>query len=330
MTGRITISPLPEAVCPYLGLLHDPQTYSASPDIPNYCHKAHPPAQVALEYQRAACCTPRFKQCPVYIAEVQAELPHEARPQQPVEEYSSLPGLVRPFWLVGLGVLLVALIAAGLWLSGILGFRRPAWAVAILPPASATPLPFSTLLPASNGSPTPTEPPPSSTPTLIMTASPTLTLTPTQTFTPTLPSPTPGPGLETPFGPSGYALAGGAVLPPFLVHSMAEGESLSLLAGRYRTTLAVLRAVNGLAPGVTIWPGTFLVILPGLSDPTGLPRLKPILLDKPARLADLAQTYLADPDRLRALNGLDDSEWVPAGRWIVVEVVPTPTPTPKP
>ena len=101
-----------------------------------------------------------------------------------------------------------------------------------------------------------------------------------------------------------------------MVHRVAQGESLEMIAQRYGTNVAVLRAINDFMT-VGLWADTSVVICVGCVDASGLPVVKPYWVEKDTRLNDLAVQYGMDPAILRAWNGID-GEWVTAGRWLVV------------
>jgi hypothetical protein len=149
-----------------------------------------------------------------------------------------------------------------------------------------------------------------STPTFTL--SPTMTSTSTQTNTPTPAGTatfTPGPALNTPFGSEDFK---------FIVHEVQPGESLTMLAQRFDTTVDVLWVINGLGER-TLWVGDFLVICVGCQTINDLPKLTPVYLEERGRVEDIAQAYNTSEEQFREWNGLGDSEIVEGERWIVVE-----------
>ena len=99
---------------------------------------------------------------------------------------------------------------------------------------------FSYVFPTASNTPTNTSTPTSSQASVISQeaeeAQSIVEGTATPSLTPTLFVPTPGPFLQTPFGPYGS----------FIVHKVSAGESVTLLADRYETSNEVIIAVNGL------------------------------------------------------------------------------------
>ena len=275
--------------CPFLGLMNDAQTRYAMPDRRHACHRAEPAAHVTLEQQGVCCLTPGHTACPGVCQGWNGPLPAELRAALP------RPSLLLRLRAVGMGA--VVLLALGL-----LSFL-------VVRAAGLRPAPAVTLAGGLN--------PRTLTPTLTATASPapTGTVTPRPTVMPSatvfFASSTPGPVLETPFGPD----------PLCLVHQVAEGEALEFLVAKYRTSVNVVRAVNDL-PTSTLWVGSFLVLCPDRADAAGLPRLRPRFLEERVRVADLAAETGVDAAALRAWNALGADDWVEAKRWVVIPLSP--------
>lgn len=146
---------------------------------------------------------------------------------------------------------------------------------------------------------------PQPTPTFTPEPTPTPTPIPTPTITPI---PTPGPALQTPFGSPGLEL---------LVYEVLEGESFGLIASRYNTTEAVLRALN-LRDAPALWVGDIIVVCVGCTETPDLPPLQPLYLEEGISLRNLAALYAAAIEDLRLWNGLGDTDWIEGDRWIVV------------
>ncbi len=146
------------------------------------------------------------------------------------------------------------------------------------------------------------------TPTLTVTPSPSSTQRPTRTPTP--PGPTPGPGLMTPFGPEGQ----------FLLHEARPGESYTAIAKLYQTTVEVLEALNYRMPGMSLWVGQIIVVLPGQTENAGLPAFQVVHIEERITLEALAEEYGVSVDDLRYYNALGEEDWVPAGRLLIILV----------
>jgi LysM domain len=303
----------PAFLCPFLAMLNDAETYSANISFKNYCHKAKPVVPVSIDQQVHVCCTENYRNCIVYRAPQPRSLPREWIYSEP-----GTPTLGENFWQRRMWWMYAGIITAGVvlvifiylyWFSGFFHQTNHKMTLITDPTAimvqeamltatesfSATPLPTLThypTLPPGNTSP------------------PTLTPTPTVVLTATLPSasPTPGPQLETPFGSQ----------PLFLVYSVKEGESLSVIATKFNTTYAVLEAVNSLSAGDTIHEGTVLVIMPGQSSSLGVPVMKAVYITTAIRVEDFAAAYGADVAEVRSFNGLGLDDWIQPNRWMVV------------
>ena len=103
---------------------------------------------------------------------------------------------------------------------------------------------------------------------------------------------------------------------------MQEGESLNVIAIHYNTSVAVIKAMNYIKPGASLWPGAVLVMVPGMTDPAGLPQVTAVLLTSRTSVLDLAKQYSMDPALLRQYNVLGLGDWLEANRWVVVSYHP--------
>jgi hypothetical protein len=138
--------------------------------------------------------------------------------------------------------------------------------------------------------------------TLTATFKPIPSHTPSPTVTPVL-----GVQLETPFGPTNA----------YLVHRVAPGESLEMLATMYKTTQDVICAVNGRNGDRHLYADEYVVILPGKMDLVNLVAVKPVYVEQSKSVKDLAAELKVDEGTLREMNGIE-GEWVEAERWVVV------------
>ena len=212
--------------CPFVGLKNDPETSFSYASKSNYCHKVQPPEPVSISYQESACLTAAYKRCPIYSPDWDGPLPVEIRRKVSKERHYA-----RRFLLLFLLCLLIAGVA---WLflsdfgsTSVFAIFDPQDNVAGVSTQASyvvdSPTPSPQTVEASGEEPTAT---------LGATNTPSLTITPSATY----PVSTPGPFLKTPFGP----------YDGFVVHQVASGESVSLLASMYDTSNEVIVAVNGL------------------------------------------------------------------------------------
>jgi hypothetical protein len=299
--------------CPYLGLENDPFTCFAYPSNGNFCHRVELPRIVRSSTQLSLCLTSSFETCPVYQAggkEKESEVVEE--PQEdtpPVTKQTSRGGCMVAF-LVGLILLGVVYV---LWgrnvVGGILKSKPTAGQTALATKLSTSLLASETGVSAVTPTSLPTaSPSPTRTSTPQPTFTPTRTPTPAPpTITPTL---TPGPEPGTPFGPEGG----------YLIHVVKPDESLALIANQYQTTKEVLVACNVMVAGRSLQPGDRLVVMPGRTDVSGLPRFQVVLLDQQTLIADLASQYKVSEEDIRYYNALGPGDSVPAGRWLILVV----------
>ena len=54
-------------ICPYLGLIDDPNTSTSFPYEGNACYRAKKPTQIALSHQRGYCLSDEHTHCPGYV-----------------------------------------------------------------------------------------------------------------------------------------------------------------------------------------------------------------------------------------------------------------------
>ncbi len=279
--------------CPRLGSTVDEDTRFAYPSEGNRCYALDEPERIAFPYQQGYCLGKNHQDCPLFQGTTH-KMPPEAR-WQGRETPLSVPGL-HWGWLLTLFVIL-ALLGGGAWL-----FTHPA-----APAVTVSPFPALALQPTDTATPAP-----SPTATLLpqpagIRTTPSPTLPPTETFTPA--PPTPGPGLETPFGPQRA----------FLVHKVRVGESLTAIAEQYATSVDVLRATNVFVPGATLWAGQTLVVMPGVVEvPADAQPLLPVYVERDTTIAALAGQYAVDASALRKLNAFGAGDIIPGGRWVLV------------
>lgn len=303
--------------CPYLGLESDPTTWLSYANSGNFCHRLSTPKPVDVRHQRQFCLTQAHPICKIYAQDTPAPLPSVSS----VEQRSKNHQLRLIAWVLILLVTITGLLILTFWLyanwedfTNRLFSAQPA----ISNLTATAQEPFPTKIPTQ----TPTSfiglasefLPPIATATPTASATPTLEPTPTLSSTPqpslTPTQPTPGPALNTPFGPGNQ----------FLLHRVATGESLGNLAIIYRTSTDVIRAANVLIEGASVWPDTVLVIYPDVIDPSQVTRFRVIQLKDPAYPEDIATQHQVPLEALLEYNQLDPQVLIPAGRWLVLPV----------
>jgi hypothetical protein len=133
-------------ICPYLGLINDPNTGASFPDANNACHQAKPPALVVLDYQSSTCLQAEHKNCPGYIHAWRDGFPKSIRRRN---------SIINPEWFEGLAWLLVAIpVILFIW-AGFTG-RLSFLSLDFRPRAAVTPTsrPFFTRTPTETLTPT--------------------------------------------------------------------------------------------------------------------------------------------------------------------------------
>ncbi len=297
--------------CPYLGIETDPSTWLSYANSGNFCHRLTPPRPVDLQHQREFCLTRAYPICKIYAQHSPAPLPSVSS-VEPRGRNHTLRRL--SILLVSLSVLVI-LIILGFWLyanwedfSSRIFASQPTQSIATQTIIKPSPTPGFTHTPtailglaAGILTPEVTDEP---------TFTPTLAPSPTPQPSPTDLRPTPGPALNTPFGPKNQ----------FLLHRVATGESLGNLAVIYRTSSDVIRAANVLIEGASVWPDTVLVIYPDIVDASLVRKFRVIQLKNPAFPEQIASEYQVSLAELIEYNLLDAQVQIPAGRWLVIPV----------
>jgi len=300
-------TPLVENSCPFLGLLGDRETSFGFPNYGNRCYRVTPVADIALDYQQNLCLSEHFKECRVFQNPSNDNLPEGVSLHHP--RFKLSPNSLIAIIVIATLFVLVAsfFLVQRVFFPNISGETGSATltAAAVSVPEVGTnmvpsPVPFSET------------PSPSASPTLTPIPTSTNTPEPTMTYTPE--PPTPGPGLETPFGPGSE----------YLLHKVQPGESARSIAFEYRTSYTVISTTNTLLPGGSVLVGDVLVIIPGIKENLGLPVFRPLYLDQDASVSAIAELYGILTDDLRRYNTLGMDGRIPAGRWIII---PLPTPT---
>ena len=305
-----------ERSCTYLGMYDDPSTSYAFATNGNFCHRIKPNQTINLAHQTRYCLSHEYPLCPIFQSPGTESVPHQiSKPELSDTRRITIPPKFWIFSILIFSILAIALIIYNYSIKGSTLYK----------PVSTDDLISSTLVEryiitgTNTVAATNTNPPafiPNITPpaTLTSTSSPSPTITPIKTPTtsiklsPTPLSPTPGPELGKPFGPDDR----------FILHLVKQGESLSIIAQTYQTTVEVLRLINNVVPGASVWADTVIVVIPGQEDLTNLPKFKVIQLEEPTDINQLVTEYKFSIDELRSLNQLGDSNIIPAGRWLII------------
>ncbi len=300
--------------CPFIGIKGEPDSFFGYASASNYCFHASPPGSVKLSHQEKYCLSGSFRECEIFFSSGLEPLPDSiqctVKTRKPVSSQEiirfGLPSLI------ALGVIVLFLF---------LIFRRPLYGDSSAIPNTST----SPVIIASNTvSPTisnQTGANAHETGDLVLgifqettsslnqiptsTPEPTGTFTPTATFTPDF---TPGPGLETPFGPENS----------YILHAVAEGESYPKLAQIFDTTAEVLKAINLIPGDIGLRTGIVIVVIPGEKDIQDLPGFITILVDQATSVEDIALEYRISPDEIIYYNQINPQKNLPVGRYLII------------
>lgn len=293
-------------ICPHLGGIEDRSTCFSFASPSNCCWRLKSPGEITPEHQTTHCLTPNFAQCPVYLT---GHYTPEAISRRAVSAPAAGTKFNWRLWLVVAQVLIFGLIVLGVvgWEFfapkeySLIGFVSP-------PTPTFTPRPTLTRTPTATVRPT-------LVPTLQHTPTITATATAEPTFTSIPPTSTPGPNATDPVGPL-----------QLFSYTVQRGDTLAILATRYKIKVNAIINVNGLDRRGIITTGQTLIIPAGAGDNETLPRFSIFQLSTEASLPVLAQQLGSTADNIRKYNGLGNDDLIPNGRLLYV---PLSTTTPR-
>jgi hypothetical protein len=277
-------------LCPFLGLLDDPETSQGFPSIWNCCHHSQPIAPPALEYQEEFCLCGKHRECPVFLSQQAMPLPEDIRsPIVPVDGKRSPLRQKLIIGLTSLGAMFV--LVWGVSSNGM--FVIPGI-------GKSTQISIPTTIFTATETPSPvTDTPPSATmtsspfPTLTIPASPSTPYTPTLFITAT-----------STVTPSPYDVLIGSDY-KFVIHKVLTGENLKQYAAKYNTSVETILAVNH---GITVpvWVNTLVIIPVGFTDYAKLPSFVVYQVKQEERgvsVEEMARKLKVDPVDLKYYNG---------------------------
>jgi len=315
-------------VCPFLGLLDDPDAHMAFTSPLNACHGSKSsPTRVRVDHQNSHCLVANYPNCEVFLAGKEKSFPralrNRIRAHQDYRPRQSGGGRRLIFLVLALIIL-----GGGYWLfsGGVLSPPPPATPFPTRkPPATATEvraLVLQMVSPIDEGISTP-DPTLTATltpfPSLTITVSPTSTTTntPTQTNT-SIPSPTLTPTpTETPISAHALEMPIGNVQ-KYLIHRVISGDNLVALAASHETSIEAILAVNYTLT-LPIMVDTIIVIPLGMPNPAVLPVFETYqVIDKEISVEDLAIALGTDPVLFKYFNGSEDGEILIQDDWMLV------------
>jgi hypothetical protein len=279
--------------CPHIGLFGDPATFSDFPAQMNACHHVNPINTPNLYHQRSFCLSPTFVDCPIFQNALVTRMPKDF-------QYQSL-GLSnqrkRRILYIVLGVIGLALVFSFL--------INAKWR-----PSSSAPIPpeetqFSPTLIQTAIQPTPEE---------DELNLPQTTPTPTElilTVTQASPTPTSEPqnlALDSPIGKE-YQ---------FIIHRVAEGETLQIFADQYNTSVEAITAVNYelISP---LWIGWLVIIPLNTTEVSNLPAFEAYMIQQQSiDLRELADQLSASLEKIALYNNLNVEYLLTEGEWLLI------------
>ena len=235
--GRVSSNPM-DRICPFLALAADGRTVTDGVDPDHRCHALVPAPTLSREMQAQVCLTERHRTCERFVAGLRASetvATDFARTRQVVEPDAGWRGAARRGRSGGrraAGPLaLVAVLALSVGTAAAIGGVRAIGGTGVTASPSSSPTLPIVVVPSASQAPTPL-------PTLEPTPAPTPTLTPTPSLAAT-PAPTPI---------------------PQRTYVVQAGDTLSVIANRFGTTVAAIQRANNLASADVITVGQVLVI----------------------------------------------------------------------
>lgn len=293
----------PATCCPYLGLQDDPHSWLSFPNPGNLCFHAQPPQSIVEEHQKYFCLSQNYNQCPVYQSSGDQPLPEALVHAIPAKEKIADP---RRMAIAATVMVLVGIIL----FSVLITIRsQAAERSALMTAAAQTPTvdPLAIHLTQEAALPSATPVPPTATATRVSTWTPTATKTPN-------PTPTPEPTHFAEFGERFGANQ------EYVLYRLNDGESLENVAKAYETRAEVIRASNILIEGASVQPGTVLLLMPGVTDPSGLIKFKIVQVLVPTLPKHIAAQNNVPLEILVEYNQIDPERLVPGGRWLFFPV----------
>lgn len=275
--------PAPDT-CPHLGLADDPQTALAYPSEWNLCYHCRPARPADLEHQSRYCLAPGHSACPIFLAAGGAAMPAALRLQ------ATRRSRRRPAIVFALLALLALTLGGAAWMA-----ERARQEARYLGTSAVETAVMLHLQPVAGDTDTP--------------LAGTSTATPAASDTAEPPASPPGTtrGLDQVIGRETR----------FIIHRIATGENIALLAERYNTTDAAIVAVNYVLP-VPIWVDWVVVIPIERTDVAGLPPFEPYQVQADITAEALVAELNTGLDDFIAFNDLQPGELLQTGDWVLV------------
>jgi len=324
--------------CPYLGLQDDPGLHFDIPTSANYCHKAAPIESVKPSYQEEVCLSEEYRLCWVLHRSWNGAFPPEAK--------GGRVGKIKRANYLWIGLIIVVIVGLGTnYIMGkpnmFSGISDHGKAEESLPTQVTSIAAADTALETT--APSTDTIPPAQTPTLEESQLLAVTSTDLNTMTPPLTSSataisttaitplredqasTPGPKFQTPFGPQDA----------YVLHNIAEGESLPLISNLYNTDIDMILALNAWVAELGVQPNRVIILMPGQTDSLDVEPLSVDFTQEENTVSEFAASQDVSTEEVRFFNDLGVGEIIPAGRWLIFPyrsetLTPSPTAIPTP
>lgn len=272
--------------CPHLGLADDEQTALAYPSEWNLCYRCQPPRPPDQEHQSNFCLEQAHATCPVFLAPAGGQLPNVLRFRRVRRRRSGRRLIV----IFGLLALLMLLLAGAAWYAEQIKLQTDylgtsAVQTAVILHMLSTPIETNTSVASTE------------------------TVAPAATSTEVAPSPSPesARGLDQVIGDEFR----------FILHRIAPGENIALLARQFNTTDQAIVAVNFVLP-VPIWVDWVVIIPIDRTDVSGLPAFEAYQAQGDVAAETLATELKVDLESFLFYNSFDPGEMVRLGDWVLV------------
>jgi len=293
--------------CPYLGLFDDPKTFSAYPSEWNVCHHVTPISTPTFGQQQNFCLSAAYSNCPIFNAPPGQKMLKDI--QSPKSGLSIIKKKRLRTLIISAVLLLVIL---GIVISNLITGDK----IGFISQDMNTPNKINTgISQVTSQTSQKTTPQENTIEKFTQTQTePSPTLTIQLTLTPTYEKPVLA--LDTPIGDENQ----------FIIHRVAEGESLQIFANLYNTSVEAIRNVNYdlIAP---LWIDWLVVIPMNTTDVTGIPTFEPYQVESDqisiSELSELLSTSIAD---IIKYNNLNTEHFLVQGDWLLI---PKERSTPK-
>ncbi len=275
--------------CPKLGLKDDPASFSTFPSKLNGCTHVYPVETPSFEHQWRYCLQNDYPLCPIYKS-----TPGDKMPKEILLKYKGSAPRKR-YLIIGASICFVVITLLIFFRFRVPGFIE-------------TNLAFT---PTSTEILRPTMTPTSATENLTGLPNFQSPTKPTATETPISPTPTQTNvifALDTPIGDEQL----------FVIHRVAEGETLQLFANKYHTSVEAITAIN-FDLIVPLWSNWLVIIPVNTTDVSELPLFEAHQVEEgKISIQDLANQLSASLEEMLRYNNLDVDYILKRGDWLLV------------